>query len=326
MLSLALVFLPLAKANTPLFTAHEYQSAFKNWTEKYNKGYTVGEFFGRYATFKENVDFVARHNIGGYSYSVELNEFADMTNEEFKKYYLGFKPAARTGKPMVYNDNITLPDAVDWSSKGAVTPIKNQGQCGSCWAFSTTGSTEGAYYLKHGTLKSFSEQQLVDCAGSYGNMGCNGGLMDDGFQYAEKKGLCTEGDYSYSGQDGTCKESNCKTAVYVSSYTDVPKSNLDALASAVAQAPVSVAVDAGGLGWQFYSGGVFSGGIFGCGTSLDHGVLAVGYGSSSSDYWKVKNSWGASWGENGYIRIKKTSGTGSGVCGIALSASYPTVA
>eukprot|EP00954_Amorphochlora_amoebiformis_P029413 1393114-Amorphochlora_amoeboformis.AAC.1 len=132
MLSLALVFLPLAKANTPLFTAHEYQSAFKNWTEKYNKGYTVGEFFGRYATFKgtiyfdlygfggpwENVDFVARHNIGGYSYSVELNEFADMTNEEFKKYYLGFKPAARTGKPMVYNDNITLPDAVDWSSKG----------------------------------------------------------------------------------------------------------------------------------------------------------------------------------------------------------------
>merc|ERR1712137_260377 len=132
------------------------------------------------------------------------------------------------------------------------------GQCGSCWAFSTTGSVEGITEIKTGKLVSLSEQELVDCSGSFGNQGCNGGLMDYGFKYAESKGLCLENSYSYTGADGSCQESSCTAAVKVTSYTDVPQKNLDALEQAVAEQPVSVAVDAGGLGWQLYSGGVYS--------------------------------------------------------------------
>jgi len=151
--------------------------------------------------------------------------------------------------------------------------------------------------------------------------------MDDAFKYVKSEGLCLESAYPYTGQDGTCKASQCSKAVGLSTYEDVPSKKLDSLAAAVAKQPVSVAVDAAGSGWQLYRGGVYSGGWFGCGTSLDHGVLAVGYGTSSGKaFWKVKNSWGASWGESGYIRLKKTSGTGAGTCGIALQASYPTVA
>ena len=213
-------------------------------------------------------------------------------------------------------------DAVDWTTKNAVTPVKNQQRCGSCWAFSTTGSVEGAYAIASGTLTSLSEQDLVSCDHN-GDQGCNGGLMDNAFKWIESNGLCTEDDYPYtsgSGITGTCK-TTCKPAVTITGFTDVPQQDETALQSALAQQPVSVAIEADKSAFQLYKSGVLDSAS--CGTKLDHGVLAVGYGTDSAsgkDYWKVKNSWGATWGESGYIRMVR----GKNMCGIAMSASYPT--
>jgi len=319
----SLFFIAGAATAAPLFSEQTYQKSFTAWTAKHGKMYETTELLGRYAAFKSNMDFVTEHNIGGYSYTVALNEFADMTNDEFVAKYTGLKKGNRSGSKMILKSSDN-PGSVDWTTKGAVTPVKNQGQCGSCWAFSTTGSTEGANFLKNGKLVSLSEQQLVDCAGSFGNQGCNGGLMDNGFQYIEKNGITTESSYPYTGTDGTCK--SFSAAVQISGFTDVPSKSLSGLETAVSGQPTSVAVDAAGSGWQLYSGGVYSGGLFGCGQQLDHGVLAVGY-DNDGGYWKIKNSWGTTWGEQGYIRLKKTSdATGAGTCGLALQASYPQAA
>jgi cathepsin L len=320
----ALAFFAGSAVASPLFTEQDYQTAFKAWTAKYSKNYEIADFAARYETFKSNMDFVTRHNVGGYSYTTALNQFADMTNAEFIKVHTGYK-APSSNRVASNLSNGSNPSTVDWTTKGAVTPVKNQGQCGSCWAFSTTGSTEGANFIKTGKLVSLSEQQLVDCSASFGNQGCNGGLMDNGFKYIQANGICSEADYPYTGVGGTCQKT-CTPAVHISGYTDVPTKNLDALETAAASTPVSIAVDASGLGWQLYSGGIYKGGLIPCGTSLDHGVLLVGYDTSDKAYWKVKNSWGNTWGESGFIRLAKTTGTGSGTCGLALQPSYPTIA
>jgi len=218
------------------------------------------------------------------------------------------------GKPAV--------DSIDWTTKGAVTPVKNQGQCGSCWAFSSTGGLEGQWEIATGSLQSISEQQLVDCSKNGGNAGCNGGLMDNSFEWYQTKAAATEGSYPYTGRDGSCKSSGWTTAVPeggVTGHKDI--SNENALLDAVTNVgPISVAIEADQSSFQGYSGGVLTGN---CGTNLDHGVLAVGFGTESgTDYWKVKNSWGASWGMNGYILIER----GDNKCGIADGPpSYPVV-
>ena len=198
------------------------------------------------------------------------------------------------------------------------------GQCGSCWAFSTTGSTEGISFIKTGTLPSLSEQQLVDCSGAEGNQGCNGGLMDYGFQYIiDNKGICAETAYPYTATDGTCKSKTCgAAAATITGFQDVPTNSETALMTAIVQQPVSVAVEADQDSFQFYSGGVMTAA---CGTNLDHGVLAVGYGTESgSDYYKVKNSWGADWGLKGYILLGRGAKFGNaGQCGIQMQPSYP---
>merc|ERR1712100_171659 len=214
-----------------------------------------------------------------------------------------------------------LPASIDWASQGAVTPVKNQGQCGSCWAFSTTGSLEGRTFTATGSLPVLSEQQFVDCDKA-SDQGCNGGLMDNAFTYAKQSdGVCTESSYPYRGVDGSCKASSCTVGLEASAITgfkDV-SSSVSALEEAVAAGPVSVAVEADQGSWQFYNGGVLSSS---CGQQLDHGVLAVGYGTESgTKYWKVKNSWGASWGEGGYLRIAQAGN----LCGIQNSASYPVI-
>jgi len=315
----------------PNHEQHEenFMFQFLTWYKTHNKVYQREEFGKRYLTFKKNLHFIKTHNAGNSSVTVALNEFADMTNEEFNGVMKGYKHIER---PYIRSKNakkglgaIKLPTSVDWTTKGAVTPVKNQGQCGSCWSFSTTGSVEGAHAISTGNLVSFSEQELVDCAGSYGNMGCNGGLMDYAFEYVKANGLCTESDYPYTAQDGTCKSSSCTAAIStISGYTDVTSNDEDALMQAVAQQPVSVAIEADQSVFQFYSGGVMSSSS--CGTNLDHGVLVVGYGEESGEkYWKVKNSWGTTWGMNGYILLGRQTGSSSGVCGIAMQPSYPTV-
>ena len=281
----------------------------------------------RFSVFRANAAKVVAHNAKGLSWTMALNKFADLTTEEFAaKYIGGFRPAAtEKNYELSHLRASDLPSSVDWSTKGAVTPIKNQGQCGSCWAFSTTGSVEGVTEIATGTLTSLSEQELVDCSGSYGNQGCNGGLMDNAFKYIiANKGLCTEEAYPYEARDGTCKSSTCKPVSPISGYKDVPQESTTALESAVATNPVSVAVEADQAAFQFYNGGVVT--SKDCGTKLDHGVLAVGYGTEQgSEFWKVKNSWGASWGMKGYILLGRGGNYngGAGQCGILLSASYP---
>jgi len=218
-------------------------------------------------------------------------------------------------------DVSTLPATVDWVTAGAVTPIKNQGQCGDCWAFSTTGSLEGVYEINTKNLTSFSEQQLTDCSDSYGNEGCNGGLMDDAFEYVMAQGIETEKQYPFVGVDQTCAYNAADVVFKITGFTNVPPSNNDDLQAAVAQQPISIAIDAEAI--MFYSSGIFDN--KNCGTSLDHGVLAVGYGTEeSTDYWLVKNSWGTSWGMSGYIKFVRATGSGTAICGLNLMASYPT--
>jgi len=257
------------------------------------------------------------------SWTMGMNEFGDMTWAEFKAIYVGgTKPVPREFiRSKNYPESInprTIPASLDWRQKNAVTPVKNQGQCGSCWAFSTTGSVEGAHAISTGTLVSLSEQQLMDCASSYGNQGCNGGLMDDAFEFIIKNGgICSEASYPYKGVEGKCQ--TCTEVATISSYVDNPSGNENNLSTLIQTGPVSIAIEADQSAFQFYSGGVFSAT---CGHNLDHGVLIVGYGTlSSKPYWIVKNSWGASWGMSGYILMIQ----GKDECGLALAASQPRV-
>jgi len=302
-----------------------YQEEFTKWMIQYEKTYTGEELFKRYAIWKDTYDVIRFHNAGNSSFEMGLNKFSDLTSGEFKAIYLGYK-SQRSQPVLALRDSQVHVGAypsgsLDWSSKGAVTGVKDQGQCGSCWAFSTTGGIEGEVQLNYGHLTSLSEQQLVDCAGSYGNAGCNGGLMDSAFKYVEAHGLCTESAYPYTARDGTCKSTSCSVSANskIGGYKDVAH-NENSLGAAVDSTPISVAIEADQAAFQNYKSGVLTGA---CGTNLDHGVLLVGYGHdtpSNLDYWKVKNSWGTSWGEAGYVRIVRNQDK----CGIANEPSYPT--
>jgi len=248
-----------------------------------------------------------------------------MTSTEFVSIFNGLNVSVEydTGVHAIKSPSSPVQGyTVDWVSKGAVTGIKNQGQCGSCWSFSTTGSVEGVHFLSTGKLVSLSEQNLVDCSTSEGNDGCNGGLMDYAFQYIIKNhGIDTEASYTYSATGpNACRFKAADVGATISSYRDVASGNEADLATAVDKQPVSVAIDASHTSFQLYSSGVYYEPA--CSSSqLDHGVLAVGYGTDgSSDFWYVKNSWGTSWGQSGYIWMSRNRNNN---CGIATAASYP---
>jgi KDEL-tailed cysteine endopeptidase len=229
------------------------------------------------------------------------------------------KPVHNANTPFRYSSVVAAP-TVDWRGT-AVTPVKDQGQCGSCWAFSATGTIEGAWYLATGDLVSIAEQELVDCDVGI-DAGCNGGLMDYAMDYVINNGICAEEAYPYTARDETCKKDQCAAVVTLNSHESVPSSNEAALKQAVTMRPVAVAAQADELAFQLYSGGVFDGQ---CGTQLDHGMLAVGYGfddASGLEYWIIKNSWGAGWGDNGYINMAFGMNDGDCQCGICLEASY----
>ncbi|KAF6212413.1 hypothetical protein GE061_012935 [Apolygus lucorum] len=303
---------------------------WESYKAKYGKNYESNEHESLrrtiYFTAKEKVqEHNARFEQGLVSYKLGLNRFADMLNGEFRKMMNGYRRGTpRNSFSFHVESNVTLPATVDWRTKGAVTPIKNQGQCGSCWAFSTTGSLEGQHALKKGKLVSLSEQQLVDCSGAEGNDGCDGGLMDNGFAYIKaNNGIDTEASYPYTGEDGTCAAKKSDIAATVTGHVDIEsgsESNLQDASATVG--PISVAIDASSYDFQLYESGVYD--ESDCSTTeLDHGVLVVGYGTDSgSAYWLVKNSWGTDWGINGYIQMSRNK---DNQCGIATEASYPLV-
>jgi len=319
-------------ASLPALTHQESTFLFSRWMKEHGKSYqSSAEFDNRLAVFKANAERVRNHMANPKrSWDMSLNKFADLTSLEFAEMYLGYVPRQneylRSKNTKVFPTK-GLPATVDWVSANKVTPVKDQGQCGSCWSFSTTGSIESAYGIENGmsgdSLISLSEQELVDCSQSAGNQGCEGGLMDDAFNWIiSNGGLCTEDAYPYTASDGTCASTNCTSAVTITAYTDVTPDSESQLQAACAQQPVSIAVDAS-EGWQMFSGGILDSSS-GCADNLDHGVLLVGYGTDSGEaYWKVKNSWGSSWGESGYIRLKRNVG-GAGTCGLCSDPSYPT--
>jgi C1A family cysteine protease len=307
--------------------ASEVENQYLAHIAEHGKSYgTVEEYEARLAIFAKNVQYIEVHNAvteseGVHAHKVGINHMADWTEMEYSKIR-GYKKRVNHVKNYVNaTEGVEVATAVDWRANGAVTPPKNQGQCGSCWSFSTTGSLEGRYQIAGNTLTSFSEQQFIDCSGSFGNKACQGGLMDDAFKYAEGVKIMTEASYPYEGKLGTCRAQGGVTTI--KSYADVKMNSPSELKAAVAAGPVSVAIDAAGIGFQLYYGGIMK---HFCGTSLDHGVLVVGYGTSDSneDYWILKNSWGGSWGEKGFFRIFRDDATeGPGVCGLQESPSYP---
>jgi len=302
------------------------EQRFAAFMKTFAKDYSAEDRKAAFEAFKVNDAKVQDYNSRGLTYTLGHNEFSDMMPQDFLDAYVGGYEAA--DRDYNYDYSLSSPErvaaapaSIDWTTKGAVTPIKNQGQCGSCWAFSTVMGVEGALAVETGELLSLSEQNLVSCDHN-GDQGCNGGLMDNAFEFiVTNGGIDTEKDYPYtsgSGSSGTCK-SDAKKVVTITAHTDVPQKDEDALKVAVAQQPVSVAIEADKSVFQLYKSGVLTSKE--CGTTLDHGVGIVGYGTESgTDYWKVKNSWGATWGMDGYILLER----GTNECGISQSASYPT--
>ncbi|CAK9861730.1 unnamed protein product, partial [Sphagnum jensenii] len=298
---------------------------FESWLHKHEKSYdSVLEMDHRFTIFKDNLRYINSHNLQQKtSYWLGLNSLADLTNEEFKARYFGILPPRvkrlRKTENFMYA-NVRAPASLDWRAKGAVTPVKNQEECGSCWAFSAIGAVEGINAIETRHLISLSEQQLVDCD-NINDDGCGGGLMDNAFMYIiQNGGVDTEADYPYKGTGDTCQRN--KIVVSIDRYEDVPINNETALLQAASMQPISVAIEASGQDFQLYAGGVFTGS---CGTDLDHGVVVVGYGASSGlKYWIVKNSWGTGWGQKGYILMERLGTQNpNGLCGINMGPSYP---
>jgi len=317
----------------------EMLDLFNQWKGVYEKTYaTDAEEQVRFSRFVDNYNFVQQWNADPtHESTVGLNLFADLNTAEFKALRGCLNmPQANTAvveeTPETHHTWArklqNLPASVDWRTKGAVTPIKNQGQCGSCWSFSTTGSLEGLNFITNGKLLSFSEQQLVDCSGAYGNQGCDGGWPFWALEYTQKEGIELESTYPYKAVDTKCTYS-ASSVVFTNTggYLNVTAQNEVALAEAVVGAPTSICIEADQPVFQLYTGGVITSNS--CGTQLDHAVLAVGYDTTSAgkDYWIVKNSWGASWGLSGYVWIGKSNSTNTaGVCGIALNPTNPKMA
>ncbi|CAF3576687.1 unnamed protein product [Rotaria sp. Silwood1] len=306
---------------------------WKLWKEANNKRYSDAEEHFRRATWESNLKNVQEHNLqadlGVHTYWLGMNKFADLTVTEFakmmKNYNIEIRSQHNKGRhEFTRNPTVKLPDTVDWRDKGYVTPVKEQGQCTSDWAFSATGSLEGQHFNATGKLVSLSEQNLVDCSDKQGNMGCVGGEVDQAFQYIKDNGgIDTEDSYPYEDDDNQCRFKVENVGATVTGFINIQSKNESALQEAVATiGPISAAIDASHNSFQLYKHGVYHE-PFCSQIHLNLAVLVVGYGTDSGkDYWLVKNSWGVNWGDQGYIKMTRNK---RNECGIATSASYPLV-
>lgn len=321
-----------------LSTNQEYLMPFEKWVDKFNIQFESDiHLYDILKKWIVNELYIKHINAENLPYKLAHNQFSGMDQFDFIKYVmknngLFNRKYERLKEFITQNETYMPPESVNWVQSGNVSSVNDQGQCGSCWAFSTTGALESAYSIKYGNLVSFSQQQLVDCDnvknGGKDN-GCNGGMMDNAFYWiGNNNGLCEESAYPYvseNGKSGLCQKTceNVQNSDIIS-VIDVYESD-NHIMSAIAMQPVSVAIEADERDFQLYSSGVLTSK---CGTNLDHGVLAVGYGSESgNDYYLVKNSWGVSWGENGYIKLGrgKEYNEGRGQCGILMDGSYPVL-
>ncbi|GAB4831391.1 hypothetical protein Ancab_005402 [Ancistrocladus abbreviatus] len=325
------LFASQASSSLPLSSEPSMIERYHQWMAQYNRVYKDEvEKERHFEIFKENVERIETLNKMNRGFTIGLNSFSDLTNEEIRASRTGYKPTSpKSSMPFRYGKTTDVPASMDWRDRGAVTPIKDQGSCGSCWAFTTVATVEGVHQITTGDLVSLSEQELVDCDTT--NNGCNGGNMDSAFQFImDNNGLTTEANYPYTGSQGTCNtQATTPAAATINGYENVPANNEGALLLAVANQPVAIAIDASGQDFQQYSGGVYTGEE--CGTKLtiadlDHAVTVIGYGTTDdgTKYWLIKNSWGTSWGENGYMKMKRDVDYAIGVCGLAMQPSYPT--
>jgi len=310
----------------PQYSA-EIQSAWTQWRQQHGKAYgTDTEHAFRLANFAANYNEIKSINANpSFTWKAALNKFSDLTKKEFTSQYTGYKATDRARKEVSLKNNAVVRSSTskDWETEGAVTPVKDQGACGSCWAFSATGAMEGLYYLLHNNLLSFSEQFFLNCDKNFPDMGCNGGNSAITMMWTEDNGIITEDRMPYLARDEqTCYWDKYTSQFFNADMLDVPADDNDELISAIDRQPISIAVAA--EKFMHYSSGVFN--DWTCGTDLDHAILAVGYGQTSTGqkYYRVKNSWNTSWGEAGYIRFERRDGQGVGICGITSAACYPT--
>lgn len=321
-----IVGVSLYQMSAPTLEADKDRAMFNKWLMQNGKAYgNDDEKEYRFQNFRDSVRQCDCHD--NSDYELGLNEFADLSDAEFIAQHTGYSEGMESTDEKEEDfekveDDVELPSSIDWTTRGNVNPVQNQGGCGSCWTFSGAASLESLHQNRTGKLLKFSEQALVDCGFEYGNNGCNGGLMMGAFRWSADHGMALRSDYPYTAREGTCKIASKRTTRVNRSYKRVYRDHNTSLMSAISQGVVSVAIAANAI--KLYRGGVFTN--WGCGTGLNHGVNAVGYGRdrrTGRNFWKVRNSWGSRWGEGGYIRMERRS-SGVGMCGLTLWPFYPT--
>ena len=299
---------------------------YNAYVAQFNKSYDTPSFWQHYFQYQHKLEDIAQHNAMNTSWNMGVNQFTDMSEDEFKHVYLRASPVAADAHGSFFTrpNMSTVPDAIDWRSENLVTNVKDQGACGSCWAFSAIGALEGAHARKTGMLTQLSEQNLVDCASRFGCHGCEGGWMNSALEYVHyNNGVDTEAAYAYTATDGTCRYTTETVGARVTSVQNISAGDTDSLVYAVATVgPISVAIDAE-FDFQNYQSGIYTSSRCSA-ASLDHGVLIVGYGVTSKGrkYYIIKNSWGSSWGMNGYAYWDRDI---PDMCGIAQAASFPVL-
>jgi len=311
----------IASASPVFLHEHEYQSLFSKWMAQHNKNYDIDAIFGRYKLWKENLNYIHHSNQQNRSYTLAMNQFGDLTTEEFRSIYNRARPSQI--KATHYHKvvkAVTDDGSLSWVSLGYVTDVKDQGQCGSCWSFSTTGALE-FLTARNGQLIPLSEQCLMDC--TRGSSGCTGGWVTSAYEFVQASGIASEAAYPYTAQIGTTCRSYTSVLTNVAGWVQVEENNENAMMDAIQIQSLSILLAADHKPFQYYNGGVLDTDAGDCGVDLDHAVLLVGYGTdpqSGKQYWTVKNSWGSWWGEKGFIRIVR----GSNECNLSANPTYPT--